>query len=251
MTRILLASVAVLTAIQSFSQIIVSGKVTDQTNSPVPGATISFRNKDKQQGTTTGKGGTFRIELVQVGVYDVEVRFLGYDPFVKSFTFSEEKEYDLGTIVLTEYTQELQSVEVTGRLDRDYSSEYSFSATKTAIRNKDLPQSLSTVTKEMISDRQAFQLADAVKTVSGVAPSSFYNQYNIRGITQNEEGQIVNGMRTRQYYFLQPITSNVERVEVLKGPASVTFSSVDPGGMVIKCHGLAAPSRFRDTRSWT
>lgn len=232
MTRILLAFFAVLTTIQSFSQIVVSGKVTDQTNNPVPGATVSFRNKDKQEGIATAKGGTFKIDLVQVGVYDVEVRFLGYDPFIKSFTFSEEKAYDLGTIVLTEYTQELQSVEITGRVDRDYSSEYSFSATKSAISNKDLPQSLSTVTKELISDRQAFHLADAIKTVSGVAPSSFYNQYNIRGITQNEEGQIVNGMRTRQYYFLQPITSNVERVEVLKGPASITFSSVDPGGSI-------------------
>jgi iron complex outermembrane receptor protein len=33
------------------------------------------------------------------------------------------------------------------------------------------------------------------------------NQYTIRGISQNEEGQIINGMRTRQHYFLQPLTS--------------------------------------------
>ena len=39
-------------------------------------------------------------------------------------------------------------------------------------------------------------------------------------------------MRTRQYYFLQPLTSNIERVEVIKGPASATFSSVDPGGSI-------------------
>jgi len=39
-------------------------------------------------------------------------------------------------------------------------------------------------------------------------------------------------MRTRQYYFLQPITSHLERVEVIKGPSSVTFSSADPGGTV-------------------
>lgn len=39
-------------------------------------------------------------------------------------------------------------------------------------------------------------------------------------------------MRTRQYYFLQPLMSNIERVEVLKGPASSTFASVDPGGSI-------------------
>ena len=128
--------------------------------------------------------------------------------------------------------QALQTVEIIGRLKKDYNSEYSFGATKIAARTKDIPQSIGSVTKELIADRQAFQLADAVKIVAGVIPSSFYNQYAIRGISQNEEGQIINGMRTRQYYFLQPLTTNIERVEVIKGPASATFASVDPGGSI-------------------
>src|SRR5688572_25120446 len=231
MKRIILL-LFIITYNQAFSQLSITGKVVDQSQHAIPGATVSLTLGTENDGITTEPNGSFRIELSQTGVYNIEVRFLGFDPYIKSYTFSEMKSYDLGTIVLTEYTQELQTVEVVGRLDRDYNSEYSFSATKTAIKNKELPQSLSTVTKELISDRQAFQLADAVKIVSGVAPSSFYSQYNIRGISQNEEGQIINGMRTRQYYFLQPITSNIERIEVLKGPASVTFSSVDPGGSI-------------------
>lgn len=126
----------------------------------------------------------------------------------------------------------VQTVEITGRKSKDYTSDYSFAATKVAMKNKDLPLSLNTVTKELITDRQAFQLGDVMKNVNGVSPSSYYNQYNIRGISQNEEGQIINGMRTRQYYFLQPMTSNIERVEVFKGPASITMSSVDPGGTI-------------------
>jgi iron complex outermembrane receptor protein len=132
----------------------------------------------------------------------------------------------------TSHLSQLQLVEITGRVERKYNSDYSFSATKTAVLNKDIPQAISTVTKELIADRQAFHLADAVKMASGVIPSSYYNQYAIRGISQNEEGQIINGMRTRQYYFLQPLTTNIERVEVIKGPASATFSSVDPGGSI-------------------
>lgn len=127
---------------------------------------------------------------------------------------------------------ELQTVEIVGRSTRKYNSDYSFGATKTASLNKDIPQSISTVTKELIADKAAFYLADAVKMTSGVIPASYYNQYTIRGISQNEEGQIINGMRTRQYYFLQPLTSNIERVEVIKGPSSATFSSVDPGGSI-------------------
>ena len=119
-----------------------------------------------------------------------------------------------------------------GRSTKKYNSDYSFAATKTASLNKDIPQSISTVTKELIADKGAFYLADAVKMSSGVIPASYYNQYTIRGISQNEEGQIINGMRTRQYYFLQPLTTNIERVEVIKGPSSATFSSVDPGGSI-------------------
>ena len=105
-----------------------------------------------------------------------------------------EQVVDPDTIML--HSQELQTVEVVGRIDRDYQSDYSFSATRSAIRNLELPQSLSSITKELIVDRQAFQLADAVKIVSGVAPSSFYNQYNIRGDHQFSPNDFVWGRYT-------------------------------------------------------
>jgi iron complex outermembrane receptor protein len=136
------------------------------------------------------------------------------------------------SIELEAKRNELQTVEIIGRSSKKYNSDYSFSATKIAALNKDIPQSISTITKELIADKGAIYLADAVKMSSGVIPASYYNQYTIRGISQNEEGQIINGMRTRQYYFLQPLTSNIERVEVIKGPSSATFSSVDPGGSI-------------------
>lgn len=199
----------------------IKGNVSDaQTNEKIVGATIKMLNSGK--GTTTDVEGNFSLE----GTGAIQVSFVGYETLeikvVEAFL----------TLKLQPSVAQLQTVEVVGRAQKDYTSDYSFSATKIAIKNKELPQAMSTVTKELIADRGAFQLADAVKIASGVSPSSFYNQYNIRGISQNEEGQIINGMRTRQYYFLQPLTTNIERVEVLKGPASVTFSSVDPGGSI-------------------
>jgi len=128
--------------------------------------------------------------------------------------------------------ENLQTVEIVGNKGRKYFTDYSFSATKIAAVNKDIPQAISTVSKELIVDRQAFTLADAVKNVASVSQSSFYNQFTIRGINQNEEGAIINGMRTRQPFFNQPLTSNLERIEVIKGPASANFSSVDPGGSI-------------------
>ena len=199
----------------------ITGKITDaNSGEKIMGASVKLLGTDK--GTITDAEGAFSLE----GKGKLQVSFVGYK------TFETKAKEGFLTIELNPEIKELQTVEVVGRVTKDYNSDYSFSATKIAALNKDIPQSIATVTKELIADRQAFQLADAVKIASGVAPSSFYNQYNIRGISQNEEGQIINGLRTRQYYFLQPLTSNIERVEVIKGPASATFSSVDPGGSI-------------------
>lgn len=199
----------------------ITGKVTDtETGIPVFGASVTL--VDTNRGTVTDEDGNFSLE----GEGTILVSYVGY----KSYRAKAGNNF-MNIRLIPEIT-ELQTVEVVGRTLRSYDSKYSFSATKTAMENKDIPQAISTVTKELIADRQAFQLADAVKAVSGVTPSSYYNQYNIRGISQNEEGQIINGMRTRQFYFLQPLTTNIERVEVIKGPASATFASVDPGGSI-------------------
>ncbi len=232
-TKILLmVSLLVIMSLDAFSQLNVKGRIFDEKDAPLPGVTVSLSKDGRVEGTITDQDGRFDIPLQSTGIYQLELRFVGYKIVRQTLSLLEAKTFSLDDFKLEEEKLELQNVEIIGRPHQDYNSAYSFSATKTGIKNQELPQALIAVTKELIADRQAFQIADAIKTVSGVSNSSFYNHFNIRGISQNESGQILNGMRTRQYYFLQPITSNIERVEVLKGPASVTFSSVDPGGSI-------------------
>jgi iron complex outermembrane recepter protein len=230
MKRKLCMLAALLAAAVGHSQTGLKGRVTGENGQPVAGATITIKQKAKQQSTSADGDGWYEAKQLNMGGADITVTAVGYETARERVVLgSGSKELN---IVLAITAPQLQTVEVTGRSARKYNSDYSFSATRTSILNKELPQSLGTVTKELIADRQAFQLADAVKIVPGVIPSSYYNQYAIRGISQNEEGQIINGMRTRQYYFLQPLTTNIERVEVIKGPASATFASVDPGGSI-------------------
>ena len=199
----------------------ISGRIIDtNTKEGIGGANIKLLNSGKE--TTTNQEGNFSLE----GDGMLQITITGY----KTQQINSSAEFL--TIEMENNLNELQTVEIVGRSTKKYNSDYSFAATKIAALNKDIPQSISTVTKELIADKGAFYLADAVKMASGVIPASYYNQYTIRGISQNEEGQIINGMRTRQYYFLQPLTSNIERVEVIKGPSSATFSSVDPGGSI-------------------
>ena len=224
-----LLSIVLLNSI-SYAQTRLKSTVVDQNSAPIIGATILIQNDSTNLGKLTDVTGTFEVELAP-GNYSLEVRYLGFQPYKQQVELNGDSTV-LENIVLQEGAEQLQNVEIVGRIRRDYNSDYSFSASKVAIKNRELPQAVAAVTKELIADRQAFQLGEAVKAVSNVSLTGLYNHYNIRGITQADDGQMLNGMRTRQYYFLQPITSHLERVEVIKGPSSVTFSSADPGGTV-------------------
>lgn len=230
MKYLLITILPVLFFITGQAQLTLKGTVLNEAGETVKGATVTLKGKSTHQTVITDEEGTFAIQTLQKGSYKLSVTSIGFENYFELIVF-DNRNIDV-KIVLISRSGQLQQVEITGRVARKYNSDYSFGATRIAALNKDIPQSISTVTKELITDRQAFQLADAVKMASGVVPSSYYNQYAIRGINQNEEGQIINGMRTRQYYFLQPLTTNIERVEVIKGPASVTFASVDPGGSI-------------------
>lgn len=210
---------------------VIKGKVLDKTNAPIVGATVVYTSNNQSVATATSNTGVFVFEGLKNTKGTLRVSFIGYQTLEVNLPDGQHNPAAL-SLTLKQNTTELKGVEIVGRLKKSYHSDYSFSATKLPIANKELPQAISSITKELINDQQAFHVGDAVKVASGVVPASFYNQYTIRGISQNEEGQIINGLRTRQFYFLQPLTANMERVEVLKGPASVTLSSVDPGGSI-------------------
>ena len=215
-----------------FAQVKVSGKITDAQNRPIAQATIKLKNGKNQLNTHSDSAGNFSITAPDTATYSLSVSAIGFTSYSSILPINKSADLNIQTIVLLVADEELQTVEVVGTNGKKYYGNYSFSATKTAALNKDIPQSISSVSKELIADRQAAVLSDAVKNVTSVSQSSYYNQFSIRGINQNEEGAIINGMRTRQYYFNQPLTNNLERIEVIKGPASATFSSVDPGGSI-------------------
>lgn len=230
--RVLLLSFAgLIWNASTFAQTTVSGSIIDLQRKPIKNATVRLKSGNENLATSSDSTGKFRLHLTKQAPYTLTVTAIGFAPYRASQLFTAA-EVVLKPITLSFSSEELQTVEIIGTNGSKYYGDYSFSATKTATKNKDIPQAISSISKELIADRQAFALNDAVRNVPGVSPSSYYNQFSIRGISQNEEGAIINGMRTRQHYFNQPLTSNLERVEVIKGPASATFSSVDPGGSI-------------------
>jgi catecholate siderophore receptor len=105
-------------------------------------------------------------------------------------------------------------------------------AAKIAAPLKDIPQSIAVVPLAVLQDQRALSLQDALKNVPGVSFSSGdgqRDQVSIRGFTAIAD-QFVDGYRDDGLYFRD--LSNVERVEVIKGPAAVLYGRGSSGGLI-------------------
>lgn len=123
---------------------------------------------------------------------------------------------------------------VTGEGQRGYRVPNAATATKTDTPLRDIPQSIQVVPQQVLEDRNVSTLTEAVETVSGVVDGGDYfgapgGARIIRGFRQ--EGNFRNGFRDVDFYALTGV-GTIDRVEVLKGPASVLFGSVEPGGII-------------------
>lgn len=204
---------------------IISGKVTS-TN----GNKLEFINvlvKGTFNGTSTDVEGKFTLEDVPVGQQTLVISGVGYGNIEKSVQVEAGKTTTV-EVTLQEAISELQSVEIIGRRDRSYQNRASYGATKTATPIKDIPQAISYVTKELIADRQAYRVNDIVENISGINQFSYYNDYTIRGFRSQQE--LINGLRVIGLFGPQILTANLERVEIIKGPASAVFGNASPGG---------------------
>lgn len=106
------------------------------------------------------------------------------------------------------------------------------SATKLDVPLRDVPQAVQVVSKELIREQGALEMKDVLRNVSGVAPSQGEgrrDQFYIRGFDATRD-TLVDGMRDDSLYFRD--LGNVERVEVIKGPAAVLYGRGSAGGVI-------------------
>lgn len=125
----------------------------------------------------------------------------------------------------------LQSIEVIGTYSNKSYAETSFATTKTETHILDIPQSVSTVTKEVIQEHNLMRLNDITPFVAGVNEFSVYDDLVIRGF-RNGDDRRVNGLRTYNSYWTQSFIPHLERVEVIKGATAATFGDSSPGGVI-------------------
>ena len=105
-------------------------------------------------------------------------------------------------------------------------------ATKTDTPLRDVPQSITVVTQDMIQDQAMQNLADVVRYVPGVGMAQGEGNRDtpvFRGNSSTAD-MFVDGMRDDAQYFRD--LYNIERVEALKGPNAMIFGRGGAGGVL-------------------
>src|SRR5450432_3427441 len=172
MKRILFFITSLLFAQISFAQKntgIIKGRIITADGSP---AYVTVELKKLKRITVTDNNGNFKLAKLPLLQDTLIVTSVESQMLVMAVVLEKNATTDLGTIRLSYNISQLQDVEIKGRVLHSYKSDYSFFGNKTEAPSKDIPQSISAITKELIKDKMEFTLKDAVDAVSGV------NQYS-------------------------------------------------------------------------
>jgi iron complex outermembrane recepter protein len=124
-------------------------------------------------------------------------------------------------------------IEASGQAVSRYVGASSNAAARLPADPMELPVAGTSVPRAVLDDQGILRPADAVRNVSGVTRSPAYlgltDSYRIRGFAADVG--LWNGFRRDFYYsFTDPV--HIERIEVIKGAASVTYGDLEPGGVV-------------------
>jgi len=212
-------------SIKSYAQTnSIKGKVISDKAQPVIGANVIL------VGTTIGDAanekGIFEIKNVQYGIYELEISAIGYEKRKVSNFRVNESTKPL-TVVLKETAFETEQVVV--------------SASKFEQRVEDLTVSTTIIKPDYINRRNFLTFDDVLRYIPGVQMN--LEQVSIRGSSGYSKGVgarvlvAINGIPLYAgdngdvVWELIPL-SDIERVEVIKGPASSLYGSSAIGGVI-------------------
>lgn len=117
-----------------------------------------------------------------------------------------------------------------------YLAKRTAAGTKTDTALVEAPRSISIATRQQMSDRSVHSLDDAVKYMPGIVSASFgsdtrYDWMRVRGF---EPTQFLDGLPLPRGVYANPKaeTWNLDRLALLRGPASSVYGQTPPGGLL-------------------
>ena len=191
---------------------------------------VAFANvflKETQIGAATDSSGVFLIKNIPAGTYKINVTALGYDKAERTI-FLHENEVTKLNLQLVPNSSALKEVVVSGTLKE--------------VSKLESPVPVEVYLAEFFKSNPAPSIFDALQNVNGVRPQINCNVCNTGDIHINGlEGPytmvlidgmpILSGLST--VYGLSGIPGSlIERVEIVKGPASTLYGSEAVGGLI-------------------
>jgi len=230
LTLLAVASLSIIVAAQTpAKKTLLTGKVLDQNRAAIPGADIWISGGGIPSfAAVTDHNGEFSLALPP-GEYQVRAVAEGFAESTQNCTVTGVKNSQPMELVLSAVAS---SATVTITDIAAYGINSISTATKTLTPLRDIPQSISVVTKEQIRDQSMESITDVVSYVPGVTSHQGENnrdQLVIRGNSTSADF-FLNGVRDDVQYYRD--LYNVERVEALKGPNSMLFGRGGGGGVI-------------------
>lgn len=212
---------------------VLRGKITDGNGAVVPNAAVTLKNSNSNQTQTinTDESGEFIFTTPTSANYQISVTAQGFAPYAETVKVAENRELEikLAPRGFDEFVTVVQA-------DETYRASSATTAMRADVALRDTPQSIQVVTQRTIQEQNAITAETAVRNVSGVTvPNTSGGRaedFTIRGFTSSgntyRDG-IRNDFNSNR---ASAELSNVERIEVLKGPASILYGRLDPSGVV-------------------
>ena len=199
-----------------------SGRVTDSTGIPL--AQVRVTVLEANRSTLTDGDGHYALAGLPTGTYAVSFALIGYAPQVQRVTL-RDGELTLD-VALRPTLIELQELQVT--------------ASPIATTSLTSPQPTSVLSGSEVQSNRAASLGETISVLPGVRSLSTGNGIGkpvIRGLSSNRvlvlaDGQRLENQQWGDEHGPQIEAGEAERIEVIRGPASVLYGSDALGGVV-------------------
>lgn len=198
-----------------------SGNVVSSTGAPLAGASVYI--SDIRKGSVADDKGNYRIINIPSGTFLVEIKFIGYKTILQNVYFDGNKVQNFSMEISV--TEESEIV-VTG------------SSKATSIKRNPIP--IVSIGKEYLQQNLSTNIIDAIAKVPGIAAVTTGPNVSkpfIRGLGFNRILTLYDGVRQEGQQWgdehgIEVDQNTVEKVEVIKGPASLIYGSDAVAGVV-------------------
>lgn len=212
---------------------VLSGEIVDPQGQRIVGATVVLAlDTGAVREAASDARGSFRLAELPGGTHTLTAVSPGFE--TRTTVVDIDAGGETSVSIMLEIEGLTAQLSVTAPSPDGYDAPRAAAATRLNVPVIDTPFSVQVVPLRVIEDQNALGLEDVYANVSGVAEAgnTLNAQTEVRPIIRGFEAAVPlrNGLRATTVGAVDLV--NIESVEVLKGPASILYGALEPGGVL-------------------